>query len=246
MRYKLTIEYDGTTYSGWQKQDNSTSIQAHIETAIEKFCGQKLIVSGAGRTDAGVHASGQVAHVDLFEDRAVDQIRNGINFYLKNEKISILDVEIVDQNFDARFSAIMRHYRYKIVNRKSPLTYDLNRYCHISRPLSHKLMQDAADLFIGEHDFTTFRSVNCQAKSPIKTINSILVKFHGRKIMIDFSARSFLHTQVRSIMGCILKAGSGSWDLNQIVNALNAKDRSECATLAPAAGLYLLKVDYAE
>ena len=246
MRYKLTIEYEGTNYSGWQKQKNSSSIQENIEIAIEKFCGQKLSIFGAGRTDAGVHASGQVAHVDFIQDRGVDQILKGINFYLQNEKISVLEVEKVSQVFDARFSAIMRHYRYKIINRKSPLTYDLNRYCHIRRPLNPALMQDAADLFIGEHDFTTFRSANCQSKSPIKTIESIFVKTLGEEIIIDFSARSFLHTQVRSIMGCILKAGTGSWDTNKVLNILNAKNRDECAKLASASGLYLLKVDYDE
>ncbi len=246
MRYKITIEYDGSSYSGWQRQKNSSSIQAQIEIAIEKFCGQKCILSGAGRTDAGVHASGQVAHLDINGDRDNNQILKGINFYLKNEKISILNVAKVDQDFDARYSAIMRHYRYKIVNRESHLTYDLNRYSHINRPLNIKLMQDAANLFIGEHDFTTFRSAKCQAKSPIKTIDKICVKRHGEKIMIDFAARSFLHTQVRSIMGCILKVGSGSWSSNKILDVINARDRGECAKLASASGLYLMRVDYAE
>ena len=244
MRYKLTIEYDGTDYSGWQKQDNSSSIQEHIEIAIEKFCGEKSGVSGAGRTDAGVHASGQVAHLDLDQDRDADQVRKGINFYLKNEKISVLDVERVPDDFDARFSAMMRHYRYKIMNRQSPLTYHNNTHAHVKQSLDITLMQQAADYFIGKHDFTTFRSAGCQSKSPIKSIEKILITKQRDKIYVDFTAKSFLHTQVRSIMGCILKVGTGSWDLSMIPDVIAAKDRTKCATLAPSCGLYLKKIDY--
>ena len=244
MRYKLRIEYDGTDYSGWQKQDKSSSIQEHIEIAIEKFCGEKSGVSGAGRTDAGVHASGQVAHVDFNQDRDADQIRKGINFYLKNEKISILDAERVPDDFDARFSAIMRYYRYKIVNRQSPLTYHSNTHAHVKQSLDISIMQQAADYFIGKHDFTTFRSAGCQSKSPIKSIEKILITEQRDKIYVDFIAKSFLHTQVRSIMGCILKVGTGSWDLSMIPDIIAAKDRAKCATLAPSCGLYLRKIDY--
>ena len=244
MRYKLLIEYDGTNYSGWQRQEKSPSIQAHIEQAIEKFCGKKVTLNGAGRTDAGVHASEQVAHFDLDEERDENTIFQAINFYLKNEQISILDVEIVPDTFDARFSAIMRHYRYKIINRQSPLTYHRNTHAHINQSLDISLMQQAADYFIGKHDFTTFRSASCQSKSPIKSIEKISINKKKEKIYIDFIAKSFLHTQVRSIMGCIIKVGIGSWNPSAIPEIIEARDRSRCATLAPSCGLYLRRIDY--
>ncbi len=244
MRYKLHIEYDGTNYSGWQRQENSSSIQANIEQAIEKFCGMKVTVNGAGRTDSGVHASGQIAHFDLDEEKDLNTIIHAINFYLKYEKISILNVEKVPDNFDARFSAIMRYYRYKIINRQSPLTFHSNTHAHINQRLDISLMQQAADYFIGKHDFTTFRSASCQSKSPVKSIENIIVSKEKEKIYVDFIAKSFLHTQVRSIMGCIIKVGMGSWNLSMIPEIIEAKDRTKCAMLAPSCGLYLRKIDY--
>ena len=244
MRYKLLIEYDGTNYSGWQRQENSPSIQGSIEEAIEKFCGMKVTVNGAGRTDSGVHASGQVAHFDLDGAQDENTIFQAINFYLKNENISIKNVERVPDTFDARFSAIMRYYRYKIINRQSPLTYDKNTYAHINQSLDISLMQQAADYFIGKHDFTTFRSASCQSKSPIKSIEKILINAQNEKIYVDFIAKSFLHTQVRSIMGCIIKVGIGSWNPPVIPEIIEARDRSKCATLAPSCGLYLRRIDY--
>ncbi|MDG2188007.1 MAG: tRNA pseudouridine(38-40) synthase TruA [Hyphomicrobiales bacterium] len=246
MKHKLLIEYDGTNYCGWQRQDKSPSIQGSIESAIKKFCGNKITVHGAGRTDAGVHASGQVAHISLEKKYDDKTIMQAINFYLKDEPISILAVTKVEEDFDARFSAIKRYYRYKIINRQSPLTYDLNKFCHINIPLDLDNMEKSIKSFVGKHDFTTFRSSSCQSKSPIKRIEEIIIKKHGNRIFIDFIARSFLQTQVRSMMGCIIKVGIGSWDVNKIPELIKAKDRTQCAKLASSCGLYLTRIDYPE
>lgn len=246
IKYKLLIEYDGTDYCGWQRQNQPNSIQGIIEHAIKKFCGNIVTVQGAGRTDSGVHASGQVAHVNLEREYDIKRIEQAINFYLKDEKISILKVTKVDEDFDARFSALKRYYRYKIINRNSPLTYDLNKYCHVVTPLNLEIMEQAVKSFIGQHDFTTFRSSNCQSPSPVKNIDKIIVKRNCDKIYIDFVAKSFLQTQVRSMMGCIIKVGAGSWNSYKISELINAKDRSQCAKLAPPCGLYLTRVDYLE
>jgi len=246
MKYKLLIEYDGTDYCGWQRQNQPNSIQGIIEHAIKKFCGNIVTVQGAGRTDSGVHASGQVAHINLAREYDTKRIGKAINFYLKDEKISILEVIKVEEGFDARFSALKRYYRYKIINRNSPLTYDLNKYFHVVSPLNLERMEQAAKSFIGQHDFTTFRSSNCQSPSPVKNIDKIIVKRNSDKIYIDFVAKSFLQTQVRSMMGCIIKVGIGSWSNNKISELIKAKDRSQCAKLAPPCGLYLTRVDYLE
>ncbi|MBL4785712.1 MAG: tRNA pseudouridine(38-40) synthase TruA [Cohaesibacteraceae bacterium] len=245
-RYKLTIEYAGTGYCGWQRQPNAVTIQQRIEEAIAKFSGQNVRIFGAGRTDAGVHAIGQVAHMDLDGDWKCLKLREAINHFLKTEqdRISILLVENVDDEFDARFSATRRHYKYIIRNRRSQLTFERDRVWHVSRELDVSVMQDAAQRLTGLHDFTTFRSVDCQAKSPVKTIDRLDVERNGEYITIYATARSFMHNQIRSFVGTIAKAGDGRWTANDVEKALIARDRLACGPVAPPDGLYFIKVDY--
>ncbi|MEX2128118.1 MAG: tRNA pseudouridine(38-40) synthase TruA [Xanthobacteraceae bacterium] len=243
-RYKLTIEYDGTPFVGWQVQENGPSIAGAIGDALGKFAGEQPKVSGAGRTDAGVHALGQVAHVDLAKDWDTDTIRDALNAYLRPNPISILNVEQVAVDFDARFSAKARHYLYRIANRRPDLALDRDRAWRIAKPLDAATMHAAAQRLVGNHDFTTFRSVECQAKSPVKTLDRIDVTRAGDEIRVQASARSFLHHQVRSMVGSLVLVGEGKWSADELANALAARDRSACGPVAPACGLYLVRVDY--
>lgn len=248
-RFRITIEYDGGPFVGWQVQDNGPSVQGAIATAIEALSGETVSLFGAGRTDAGVHARGQVAHFDLSRDWDVDRIRDGLNHHLKPAPVSVLDAVEVDGEFHARFSATARHYLYRIINRRSPPALMRGMAWHVSRPLDEKAMNEAAQFLVGRHDFTTFRSVHCQAKSPVKTIDELAVGRCASEteiVEIRASARSFLHNQVRSIVGTLKRVGEGAWAPEDVKAALEAADRSACGPVAPPDGLYLMAVDYPE
>jgi len=243
-RYKLTIEYDGTPFVGWQAQDNGPSVQGVLINAIAAFAGERVAVQGAGRTDAGVHALGQVAHVDLAKDWDGDTVRDAINFHLRPQPIAVLAAEPVAESFDARFSAIKRHYRYRIVNRRADLALEQNRAWRVPRPLDCAAMHGAAQKLVGRHDFTTFRATECQAKSPVKTLDRLDVLRDGEEVRITASARSFLQHQVRSMVGSLVHVGEGKWSTDDLAAALAARDRAACGQVAPPQGLYLVRVEY--
>lgn len=243
-RYKITIEYDGTPFVGWQIQDNGPSVQGAIAAAIMAFCGEKVLPQGAGRTDAGVHALGQVAHFDLSTERETDTIRDALNAHLRPQPVAILAAERVPDQFDARRSAIRRHYLYRIVNRRADLALERSRVWRVGRPLDPDAMHAAAQRLVGYHDFTTFRSTECQAKSPEKTLDRLEVSRAGEEIHVSASARSFLHNQVRSMVGSLVLVGEGKWSADDLSRALDARDRTACGPVAPPEGLYLVKVDY--
>jgi tRNA pseudouridine38-40 synthase len=243
-RYKLTIEYDGTTFVGWQAQDNGVSVQGVLTDAIAAFASERVMVSGAGRTDTGVHALGQVAHIDLAKEWDVDRVRDAINFHLRPQPVAVLKAEQVAADFDARFSAIKRHYLYRIVNRRADLTLDQNLAWRVPRPLDCAAMHTAAQKLIGKHDFTTFRSTECQAKSPEKTLDRLDVTRDGDEVRVTAAARSFLQHQVRSMVGSLVHVGEGKWSVGDLADALAARDRARCGQVAPPHGLYLVRVDY--
>lgn len=245
-RYRLDIEYDGTAYAGWQRQAGQHSVQAAIEQAIRGFSRDEVSLRGAGRTDAGVHATGQVAHVDLARDWPADTVRDALNAHLgmAGERVAILAAARVGEDFDARFSAVGRHYLYRIANRRAPLALDKNKAWWVPKPLDAEAMHEAAQALVGRHDFTTFRSAHCQAKSPVRTLDRLDVTRSGVMIEIRASARSFLHNQVRSMVGTLKRVGEGAWTAADVAAALDARDRAACAGLAPPEGLYLIQVDY--
>jgi len=243
-RYKLTVEYDGRPFVGWQIQDNGPSVQGLLMEAAGRFCGKNVSIQGAGRTDAGVHALGQVCHLDLVRDWDEDTVRDAINAHLRPHPIAVISAERVDPSFDARFSAIKRHYLYRIINRRADLTIERARAWRIPKPLNSAAMHAAAQRFIGRHDFTTFRHAECQAKSPVKTLDRLDVSRLRDDIHVTASARSFLHSQVRSMVGALVLVGEGKWSADDISLALYRRDRAACAPVAPPDGLYLLKVDY--
>jgi len=243
-RYKLIIEYDGTPFVGWQVQENGTSVQGALTAAIAAFAGEKAAVQGAGRTDAGVHALGQVAHVDLAKAWDADKVRDALNFHLRPHPIAILVAEQVADDFDARFSAVKRHYLYRIANRRADLALDRHRAWRVPRSLDAEAMHTAAQRLTGKHDFTTFRAAECQAKSPVKTLDRLDVARYADTIEVRASARSFLHHQVRSMVGSLVPVGDGKWSADDLAAALAARDRTACGQVAPPEGLYLVKVDY--
>jgi tRNA pseudouridine38-40 synthase len=243
-RYKLIIEYDGTPFVGWQIQGAGTSVQGVLTEAVARFCGHAVKVAGAGRTDAGVHATGQVAHVDLAKDYRADKVRDAVNAHLRPHPVAVISAEKAPDTFDARFSAKKRHYLYRIVNRRADLALDRTRAWRVPRPLDVEAMNGAAQELIGKHDFTTFRSTECQAKSPVKTLEALAVSRDGDEVRIETSARSFLHNQVRSMVGSLVLVGDRKWSADDLAHALAARDRAACGPVAPPEGLYLVRVDY--
>jgi tRNA pseudouridine38-40 synthase len=244
MRYRLTIEYDGTPFVGWQRQDNGPSVQGALEEAIFKLSGEAVTVTGAGRTDAGVHGLGQVAHFDLVKAFAPDKVRDALNHFLRPAPAVVLDAAAATPEFHARFSATARHYLYRILCRRSPPALESGRVWHVVRALEADAMHAAAQALVGQHDFTTFRAAECQAKSPVKTLDKLAVSRVGDEIHVNASARSFLHHQVRSIVGSLKLVGEGKWRVRDMKQALDTRDRSECGPVAPPDGLYLVRVDY--
>lgn len=244
MRYKLTIEYDGGAYVGWQRQDNGPSIQAALEVAIHAFSGETVQVWGAGRTDAGVHALGQVAHIDLAKATTARVVREAVNHHLKPQRIAVLTVEEAAPNFHARLAAKSRLYRYRIVNRRAPLAIDQGRAWHVQVALDSDAMHDAAQVLVGRHDFSTFRASLCQAKSPVKTLDQLDARRLGEEIEVTARARSFLHHQVRNMVGTLALVGRGKWSKADVAKALAAADRTKGGPTAPPDGLYLVEVRY--
>lgn len=243
-RYRLRIEYDGTGLAGWQRQDGQASVQGLLEAAVMRFCGEPAVVTGAGRTDAGVHALGQVAHFDLERDVPPRTVMRAVNFHLKPARVAVLDCAVAAADFHARFSAVARHYRYRILNRGAPPALDLGRVWPVVRPLDARAMHEAAQSLVGRHDFTSFRAAHCQAASPLKTLDRLEVERRGEEIVIHAGARSFLHHQVRAMVGTLKLVGEGRWSKADLEQALAARDRQAAGPNAPACGLCLMAVDY--
>ncbi len=243
-RYKLIVEYDGAPFCGWQTQADQLTVQGVLTTAVEALTGERILVQGAGRTDAGVHARGQVAHIDLARDWETDTVRDALNAHLRPHPVAVISAERVGDDFNARMSARKRHYLYRIVNRRPDLTFDLKYAWRVARPLDAAAMHDAAQRLVGRHDFTTFRSTECQAASPEKTLDQLDVIRDGVEIHVYASARSFLHNQVRSMVGSLVAVGDGKWSADDLAAALKARDRTACGQVAPPDGLYLMRVDY--
>lgn len=243
-RFKLTIEYDGRPYAGWQRQDNAPSVQQAIEEAVAKFEDGPVVVQGSGRTDAGVHALGQVAHVDISREITAFKFQGALNFHLHKTPISILACEPVDTEFHARFSAKRRHYIYRILNRRPPTTFDRGLVWHVKTPLDADAMHDAAQVLVGKHDFTTFRYIHCQSTSPVKTVDYLTVAREGETILIKVGALSFLHHQIRSITGSLKMVGEGKWSKADLKASLDARDRDALGFNAPPDGLYFSHVEF--
>lgn len=244
-RYVLTIEYDGTPFVGWQSQENGPSVQSAIERALQGLNGSFTLCYGAGRTDTGVHALAQVAHADMEKEWKPSKLKDGLNAWLRDEPISILAVEVAMEGFHARFSATGRRYLYRILSRRSPPALDLHRVWHVKNPLDVDKMQEAANMLVGHHDFTTFRSTHCQSASPVKTLDRLDVSRVGEEVHLWAGSRSFLHNQVRSMVGTLKMVGEGKWTVADVASALAARDRTACGPVAPAHGLYLAAVEYA-
>jgi len=243
-RYKIKIEYEGTPFVGWQFQKNGQSIQEVIQKAIFKFSKEKVTVIGAGRTDSGVHALGQTAHFDLKKKISKKKILPAINQNIENNSVTVLKINKTNKKFHARHDAKKRIYRYLIVNRQSPLALQKNKAWHIRKKLDLLSMKKGAKFLLGTHDFSTFRASTCGAKSPIKTMEKILIKKNKDKITLQFTSRSFLQQQVRSMVGCLKYLGETKWNLNDFIKSFKSKNRLRCAPPAPACGLYLVKVEY--
>jgi tRNA pseudouridine38-40 synthase len=243
-RYRLTVEYDGRPFAGWQIQADQLTVQGLLTAAVEALSGDKTLVQGAGRTDAGVHARAQVAHVDLAKEWDTDTIRDALNAHLRPHPIAVLAAERAADDFNARTSATRRHYLYRIINRRADLTLEAGRAWRVPRPLDADAMNSAAQRLVGKHDFTTFRSTECQAKSPVKTLDVLRVERSGDELNVSAIARSFLHNQVRSMVGSLVPVGEGKWSADDLAKALAARDRAACGPVAPPDGLYLMRVDY--
>jgi tRNA pseudouridine38-40 synthase len=243
-RYQIKVEYDGTNFVGWQYQKNGLSIQEILQKAIFQFSNEKVSITGAGRTDAGVHAIGQVAHFDLKKKFKKKNFILGVNQYIGKNPVTILNIKKTNDKFHSRFDAKERTYQYVIINRQSPLALQKNKAWHIRKKLDLKAMKKAAKLLLGTHDFSTFRASSCGAKSPIKTLNKVSIKKDKEKIILKFTSKSFLQQQVRSMVGCIKYLGEGKWTFDEFKNAFKSKKRSNCAPPAPSCGLYLTKISY--
>jgi tRNA pseudouridine38-40 synthase len=245
-RYRLLIEYDGRPFHGFQAQDGLASVQGAIERAVLGFCGQALRLHAAGRTDTGVHATGQVIHLDLAKDWKPEVVRDALNAHLVPQPIVVLEASLAPEGWHARFSARERRYLYRILNRKSPPALDQGRVWHVKKPLDAQAMHAAAQRLVGHHDFTTFRDLGCQAKSPMKTLDLAAVRRDGEHVLLEFASRSFLHRQVRSMTGTLAQVGLGRWSAEDLQAALEARDRKACGPVAPAEGLYLTYVGYGD
>lgn len=243
-RYRLTIEYDGRPYNGFQAQASQPSVQAAIETAVKAFSGQAIRIAAAGRTDTGVHATGQVVQVDLERDWPARTVMNALNAHLTREAVSVLDCAVAPEGWHARFSANERRYLYRILNRPAPPALDRGRVWHMKKAMDAEAMHAAAQALVGLHDFTTFRDMACQSKSPVKTLDVARVSRVGDEVHLVFEARSFLHRQVRSMTGTLVEVGVGRWTAQDVRDALEAKDRTACGPVAPSDGLYLTGVGY--
>lgn len=243
-RYKLTLEYDGGPFAGWQRQDDVPTVQGVLEAAAEAINGAPVTAHAAGRTDAGVHALGQVAHVDLEKDFPTHTVRDALNQHMRPHPVAVLEAERVGEDFHARFSAKKRHYLYRLVDRRPPLTLDKGHVWRVPYRLDAEAMHQAAQVLVGQHDFTTFRDSQCQADSPVKTLEAISVSRVGAEIHLTCRAISFLHRQVRSMTGSLVEVGSGKWSARDLRAVLDAADRQRCGPVAPPDGLYLTKVDY--
>lgn len=243
-RWKITVEYDGSAFVGWQRQNNGFSVQEAIETAITGFSGETVILHGAGRTDSGVHALAQVAHFDLEKETDAGTVRDALNHHLKTRAVSILTADAAPEAFHSRFSAVRRDYLYRILNRRAPSALEQGRVWHVARPLDVEAMHEAAQILVGKHDFTSFRALRCQARSPVKTLDLLTVSRAGDEIHIVAQARSFLHNQVRILTGTLMRVGEGAWSENRVHMALKACDRAAGGPTAPPIGLYLTKVVY--
>jgi tRNA pseudouridine38-40 synthase len=243
-RYKLTLEYDGGPFCGWQRQADRASVQQALEDAVAAFCGEQVTVHAAGRTDAGVHALGQVAHLDLEREVRLDTLRNALNHHLRPLPVVVLEAAGVAADFHARFSARARYYRYRIVNRPVPLALERGRAWFVPGRLDAEVMHEAASRLLGRHDFSSFRSALCQAKSPVKTLDSLSVSRRGQEVEIGVQARSFLHHQVRNMVGTLKLIGQRRWPVERIEAVLAARNRAAAGPTAPACGLYLVRVDY--
>jgi tRNA pseudouridine38-40 synthase len=243
-RYRLLIEYDGRPFHGFQAQGELPSVQGALERAVRRFCGEAVRVGAAGRTDAGVHATGQVVHVDLEKDWPAETVRNALNFHLAPDPVAVLTAEVAEPGWHSRFSATERRYRYRILNRMAPPALDQGRVWHLKKPLDAVAMHEAAQVLVGHHDFTTFRDLACQAKSPMKTLDLAAVRREGETVILEFASRSFLHRQVRSMTGTLAEVGVGRWSPQDVQAALEARDRRACGPVAPAGGLYLTFVGY--
>jgi tRNA pseudouridine38-40 synthase len=245
-RFRMTIEYDGSAYVGWQRQENGPSVQGAVEKAILSLTGETVSIRGAGRTDSGVHARGQVAHADLTRSWKPSTLRNALNAHLRqaSEPVAIIDAAEVTPAFDARFSALRRHYLYRIISRPAPLALEAKRAWWVPKTLDHAAMHAAAQILVGHHDFTTFRSTHCQANSPMRTIDRLDVRREGDLVEIRATAQSFLHNQIRSFAGTLKLVGEGKWTPDDVRAALEARDRKACGPVAPPDGLYFMQVDY--
>jgi tRNA pseudouridine38-40 synthase len=245
-RYRLLLEYDGGPYNGFQAQADQPSVQGSLERAVKAFCGETVRIHAAGRTDSGVHATGQVAHVDLAKAWAPETVRNALNAHLRPEPLVVLEASEAPEGWHARFSAVERRYLFRILNRRSPPGLEQGRVWHVAGPLDAAAMHAAAQALVGLHDFTTFRDVHCQSKSPVKTLDVARVERLGDEVRLTFEARSFLHRQVRSMTGTLAEVGAGRWTAAQVAEALAARDRKACGPVAPPQGLYLTGVGYGD
>ncbi|MBI3453627.1 MAG: tRNA pseudouridine(38-40) synthase TruA [Rhodospirillales bacterium] len=243
-RYRLVLEYGGTPFVGWQRQDNGPSVQAALEEAIFRFCQERVTVTASGRTDAGVHALGQVVHFDLAKEPPAERVREALNYHLQPDPVAVLVADVASPEFHARLSATSRAYLYRILNRRPPPTVERNRVWHVQAPLDAEAMHHAAQALVGHHDFTTFRASLCQAKSAEKTLDRLDISRAGEEIHVNARARSFLHHQVRNMVGTLRLAGEGKWNRADVENALAARNRSRGGPTAPPDGLYLVEVRY--
>lgn len=243
-RYLLILEFDGGPFVGWQRQENGASVQGALEEAVFRYSGERVRAFSAGRTDAGVHALAMPSHFDLVKEGDPDAVRDAVNYHLKPAPIAALSAHVVADDFHTRFSATRRHYRYRVVNRRAPLTLDAGRAWRLAPPLDAEAMHEAAQVLVGKHDFTTFRASTCQSETPVKTLASISARRDGEEIRIETSARSFLHHQVRSIVGSLVEVGLGRWSGEDFASAFEARDRRRCGQVAPAEGLYFVRADY--